>query len=119
MEKYKHILSCWLTVDQDASIVQRGGPYILPTALYSVVPDTNDEALQWFWTNQDLGYLLQREHVARLDGENYIYIPLPVIFEFVFLMSDVLSPLRLVPVDYRGCLCYVLFKILCKILEMT
>ena len=106
-------------MSQDLFIVWRGSPSTLPMALHFVAADTNDKALQWFQTNQHLGHLLQREHVARLDGENYIYIPLPVIFEFVFLMSDVLSPLRLVPVDYRGCLCYVLFKILCKILEMT
>ena len=53
---------------QDPSIVQRGGPSILLTALYFVIPDTNDEALQWFRTNQHLSYLLQRQHVVKSDG---------------------------------------------------
>ena len=56
---------------QELSIVRRGGPSTLPMALHFVAPDTSDEALQWFQTNQHLGYLLQREHVARFDGENY------------------------------------------------
>ena len=56
---------------QDLSIVWRGGPSTLPMALHFVALDTNDEALQWFQMNQHLGYLLQREHVARFDGENY------------------------------------------------
>ena len=52
----------------DPSIVQRGGPSILPLALYFVIPGTNDKALQWFWMNQHSGYLLQREHAAGSDS---------------------------------------------------
>ena len=57
---------------QDPSIVRRGGPSILPTALCFVAPDTNDEALQRLGTSEHSGYLLQREHVAGSDGGNYI-----------------------------------------------
>ena len=59
-------------MSQDPSIIRRGGPSISPTAFYFVVLDTSDEALQWFQTNQRLGYLLQREHVEESDGGNYI-----------------------------------------------
>ena len=64
-------------MSQDPSIVWRGGPSISPTAFYFVVLDTGDEALQWFRTNQHLGYLLQREHVEESDGGT--------IFELSFL----------------------------------
>ena len=59
-------------MSQDLFIVWRGSPSTLPMALHFVALDTNDEALQWFQMNQHLGYLLQREHVARFDGESYI-----------------------------------------------
>ena len=92
---------------QDPSVVQRRGPSISPMALYFVIPDTNDQALQCFWMNQHLSYLLQREHVAKSDGENYIYIILLLVFEYVFLVFDVLFPQWIVPADYKGCWCYV------------
>ena len=71
VEKYKNTLGHWLTMGQNPSIVWRGDSSILLTALYFVVLDTNDEALQWFWTNQHSGYLLPREHVVKSDGGNY------------------------------------------------
>ena len=58
-------------MDRDLFIVQRVAPSTLPMALHFVALDTNDEALQWFQMNQHLGYLLQREHVIKSDGENY------------------------------------------------
>ena len=107
MEKYKHILGRWLTMGQDLSIVRRGGPSILLVVLHLIAPGTNGEALQCFWMNQHLSYLLQREHVAKSDGENYIYIILLLVFEYVFLVFDVLFPQWIVPADYKGCWCYV------------
>ena len=46
-------------------------PSTLPMALDFVALDTNGEALQLFWTNEHLNYLLRREYVARFDGEKY------------------------------------------------
>ena len=57
---------------QDPSIVWRRGPSILPTALYFVVLDTNEEALQWLRMRQHSGYSLQREHAVGSDVGNYI-----------------------------------------------
>ena len=92
---------------RDLSIVQRVGPSILLVVLHLIALGTNGEALQCFWMNQHLSYLLQREHVAKSDGENYIYIILLLVFEYGFLVFDVLFPQWLVPVDYKGCQCYV------------
>ena len=92
---------------RDLSILQRGGPSISPMALHLIAPGTNDEALQWFRMNPHLNYLLQKEHVVKSDGENYIYIILLLVFEYVFLVFDVLFPQWIVPADYKGCWCYV------------
>ena len=80
VEKYKHIIDRQLIMGQDLSIVQRGGPSTLPMALHFFALDISDKELQLFQMNQLLNYLLQTEHVARFDGENYIYIPLLLIF---------------------------------------
>ena len=80
VEKYKHIIDRQLIMGQDLSIVQRGGPSTLPMALHFFALDISDKELQLFQMNQLLNYLLQTEQVARFDGENYIYIPLLLIF---------------------------------------
>ena len=68
VEKYKHIIDRQLIMGQDLSIVQRGGPSILLMLLHLIALGTNEEALQCFWMNQHLSYLLQRQHVVKSDG---------------------------------------------------
>ena len=68
-KKYKHILDRQLTMVRDLSIVRRGGPSTLPTALHFVVPDESAFKLS----------ITKRAVVKSDEGNNmYLYLAISI-----------------------------------------